>query len=188
MPESLSFQSALDTLGPETLAHLYSHFAGAAVRNFNASTPRYCAPQLLVLELSEQDPRVIENMAAFSPEEVHTFFEDESGRAHLEATLRALLSGDPLQFQPLVHDALHQVHLVVQINESWVTTAKPEALGLSTPAGQRAEAIVVALHSPLGTFMGVNPIADAPKRHASVGPLLLRNAGAGGRPPNTPLH
>ena len=88
----------------------------------------------------------------------------------------------PLFHKHLIKQGFQKPEMVVQISEAWVSkNLKSREVNGFKPSEDpnRTEAILIALHTPDRSLIGMCPIVNEPTRHAEYGELELdaRNFG-----------
>ena len=153
----------------EQLATVYEYFAKKAVELFN--TEGSVTPQFFMVGLGTSAAAPIISLSAVDPRMVQSLLSSSKGKDMVKPLLRMLLNDDSPFRTMMKKKNLALPDVVVQINEAWMTTPErspgwKEFEGSLENLPGRQEAIVVAVHGPLQSAMGICPIDDTPVRRA----------------------
>jgi len=163
-------------MNTELMKSIYDSFARKAVEIFNQEG--YAESQLFVIFDSNTADRAF---FAFPPAFAQEILNTESGRDRFKPLLHRILS-DQSFHKHLIKQGFQKPEMVVQISEAWVSkNLKSRGVNGFKPSEDpnRTEAILIALHTPDRSLIGMCPIVDEPTRHAEYGELELdaRNSG-----------
>ena len=134
--------------------------------------------QLFVIFDSDTENRTF---FAFPPAFAQEILNTESGRDRFKPLLHRVLSDENFH-RHLRDQGFQKPQMVVQITEAWVSkNLKSRDVNGFKPSEDpnRTKAILIALHTPDRSLIGMCPILDQPTRHAEYGELELdaRNFG-----------
>lgn len=148
---------------------IYGVFAQTAVSLFND-----CGgvdPQLIALKLDGSDKSKVQGVMPVDPETLQSFFSSPASKNQLKAFISDALDPKSAFSAQIRSMGVPLPDVLVQINESWsVMAAAPTHPGSLSEHPDRVEVIVVIVHTPTKSFMGICPI-DAKDRKASFEPL-----------------
>lgn len=161
-------------LSSEHITHLYEFFAKTAVKLFNESVLKECAPQLFLLELELGRSGIIKRMVPVHPDMAAMFFQSDPAKDLLSLFLRRMLGPETLAASEEMQSALGLGHVdaVVQISEAWLAHGAHDKRPPSERP-DRQEVVLVCVHTREGSFMGMNPIQDHPERRCEFQPLAF---------------
>ena len=163
-------------MNTELMKSIYDSFAKKAVEIFNQEG--HAESQLFVIFDSDTADRAF---FAFPPAFASEMLNTESGKDRLKPLLHRVLSDE--KFHRHLSDlGFQKPQMVVQISEAWVSKNLKSRDGNGFKPSEdrnRTEAILIALHTPDRSLIGMCPIVDEPTRHAEYGELDLdaRNFG-----------
>ena len=160
--DGISLPVMTDLLGPEHLAGLYERFARKAVSAYNDRGVH--PPAVIVITLDSEDPLQVLVAEQVSPDQVEEALRTPAGQLHFAQNVAALLDPDvslltPDQDPDDEGAQGRPVHLVVQVCE---VLGHPGRRGASTAAVPQ-RSVMVALHTALGSFIGLNPVTESPE-------------------------
>ena len=163
-------------MNTELMKSIYDSFAKKAVEIFNQEGQ--AESQLFVIFDSDSEKRAF---FAFPPAFASEILNTESGKDRLKPLLHRILS-DQSFHKHLIKQGFKKPQMVVQISEAWVSKNLKSRDGNGFKPSEdpnRTEAILIALHTPDRSLIGMCPILDQPTRHAEYGELELdaRNFG-----------
>jgi hypothetical protein len=163
-------------MNTELMKSIYDSFAKKAVEIFNQEG--HAESQLFVIFDSDSERRAF---FAFPPAFASEILNTESGKDRLKPLLHRVLSDENFH-RHLSDQGFQKPQMVVQISEAWVSkNLKSRNVNGFKPSEDpnRTEAILIALHTPDRSLIGMCPIVDEPTRHAEYGELELdgRNFG-----------
>lgn len=166
----------------EQLAPVYEYFAKKAVELFN--TEGSVTPQFFMVGLGTSPAAPILSLSAVDPRMVQSLLSSSKDKDMVKPLLRMLLNDDSPLRTMMKKKNLALPDVVVQINEAWMATPErspgwEEFEGSLENLPGRQEAIVVAVHGPLQSAMGICPIDDTPVRRARYQELESRVLMAG---------
>jgi hypothetical protein len=153
---------------------LNEHFGKLACEMFNKDGE--ACPQVFVLELGEAVGD-IRKMAMLEPGRVQKLLGSDESKDRLAAEIRAIISPEDPRHKRMVRTFGFDPNIAVQINEVWylgpaeLADHEPDdELPQPSQSRQRREAIVVAMHCPVVTIVGMHLI-DSVKRKATWAPI-----------------
>ena len=157
-------------MNTELMKSIYDSFAKKAVEIFNQEG--HAESQLFVIFDSDTADRAF---FAFPPAFASEILNTESGKDRLKPLLHRILS-DQSFHKHLIKQGFQKPEMVVQISEAWVSKNLKARDGNGFKPSEdpnRTEAILIALHTPDRSLIGMCPILDQPTRHAEYGELEL---------------
>ncbi len=154
------------------LKSLHDEIADRAIAEFNKRGE--LPPALVFFQLNED--YTASSVMQLPDEMVSTFFANPAGKEVLSQMLKAVFTeGHPVR-EKMVAGGFRP-DLAIQVNESWVraTTSLDKAQAMLNSSEslskdpERAEALVILLHTADATLPVMHPISNTPTRHCSMG-------------------
>lgn len=161
------------TIRPDQLDAVYEAVSRPAVDLFNRQG--FLVPMLLSVCLQGDEAKVA-GIVQIDPALIEKILSQESGKDHIMRMVSEMLDHDSSMCEAMVLRGLPKPDVAVFVAEAWMSANLFSEGGQAVAPSEspdRAECLVIELHLPDKSVLGICPIDEGPPKRCRHGALML---------------